>query len=122
MRKFLYIAGAALVLYFAGVTFMAMQFFPSTNVADLGTAPFEITSWSAGGEARQPVLYDVIENVITEGMSRDEVIKRLGHPDRPSAHRLEYDVGLTPEAFDSAFLVIELDGGGSVSGTRLLEN
>ncbi|QDT48751.1 hypothetical protein Pan258_27960 [Symmachiella dynata] len=105
-----------------------------TSAAPFNKASFDKKLWNAGGEQRQFMILDIQTQHLHPGMDQSDVLTLLGKPDhealanevtRPAANAdiyFYYDIGLTPEAFDTAQFVVVFDGTGTVIETSVFEN
>ena len=105
-----------------------------TSAAPFNKAPFDQKLWNAGGDKRQFMILDIQTHHLHPGMNQSDVLTLLGKPDdeasakevaRPAANAdiyFYYDIGLTPEAFDTAQFVVVFDGSGKVIETSVFEN
>lgn len=105
-----------------------------TSAAPFNKAPFDQKLWNAGGDKRQFMILDIQTHHLHPGMDQSDVLTLLGKPDRglsateiSSAHAKAdvywyYDIGLTPEAFDTAQFVVVFDVTGKVIETSVFEN
>ncbi len=105
-----------------------------TSAAPFNKASFDQKLWNAGGEQRQFMILDIQTHHLHPGMDQSDVLTLLGKPDRSlsatevSKARMDadaywyYDIGLTPEAFDTAQFVVVFDETGTVIETSVFEN
>lgn len=105
-----------------------------TSAAPFNKAPFDQKLWNTGGEQRQFMILDIQTQHLHLGMDQSDVLTLLGKPDRSlSANEVykarmdaaaywNYDIGLTPEAFDTAQFVVVFDETGTVIETSVFEN
>jgi len=98
-----------------------------TMGAQQASMPFERTMWAdeetlrKQPNLRRSMVNDLMNTHLTKGMSRQDVIALIGHPtdtshfqDRDLVYRLGDEGGYI--SVDSAWLVIDLDAAGKVTG------
>jgi hypothetical protein len=128
MRKRTTLVVAAIAVVFIGTLLVGAIMFASLFAPPFEERPFSQDIWLANHNNPDPLnprvemADDLMKHHLRKGMSRRDVLRLLGRPDRlDEQRRVSYHIGMQGFVTDPGQLEVEFDTKGTVVGFRVVE-